>query len=140
MSRGVQRPRILLVPGMSRFEWPTLPLIEEWADVAVVDGAWVEDGAAARRAGEELEARGWPRAVMVCDEWAIWKAVEIAEQRPDLVEAFAYGHACTRLSRRGKGATLNPDVAETYIQLLRSDFRIYARAITQTTRGDYDEA
>lgn len=136
----MDRPRLLLVPSFTAHEWPTLPLIEQWADVAVVKGAWVEDGIAARRAQEELAARDWPQAVVVCDEWAIWKAIEIAEMRPELVRAFAYGHGCTRLSRRGPQPTLNPSVAETYMKLLRTDFRSYARALTQTTRGDFDEA
>jgi hypothetical protein len=134
------RPRLLLVPGLSRYEWPTLPLIEEWADVAVVEAPWIEDGSAARRAVEELDARGWDRAIVVCDEWAIWKACEIADLRPDVVQAFAHGHACTNLSRAGDRPTLNPQVVETYTQLLRTDFRMWSRALTQTTRGNYDEA
>jgi hypothetical protein len=133
------RPRLLLVPGISRHEWPTLPLLEQWADVAVVEGPWVEDGSAARRAVEELEAHGWSRAVVVCDEWAIWKVVEIAELRPHVFQAFAHGHACTRLARRGGRPTMNPPVVETYTQLLHTDFRTWSRALTQTTRGDYDE-
>ena len=134
------RQRVLLVPSFSRFEWPTLPLIEEWADVALVDSAWTEDGGAVRQAVEEAEARDWKNAVVVCDEWAIWKAIEIADLRPDLVQAFAYGHACTRLAWHGPRPTLNPEVVETYTTLLRTDFRMYARALTQTTRGDYDDA
>jgi len=77
---------------------------------------------------------------MVCDEWAIWKAVEIAESRPDLIRAFAHGHACTQLTRSGERASLNGSVVETYLQLLHTDFRTWSRALTQTTRGDYDEA
>jgi hypothetical protein len=136
----VGRPRLLLVPSFSRFEWPTLPLIEEWADVAVVDAAWTEDGSAVRHAVAEAEARGWRKAVVVCDEWAIWKAIEIADLRPDLVQAFVYGHGSIRMARRGEKPTLNPEVVKTYTTLLRTDFRMYARALTQTTRGDYDDA
>jgi hypothetical protein len=111
-----------------------------WADVAVVDGPWVESGSAVRSAVEELEARGWTDAVVVCDEWSIWKVIEIADLRPDLFRSFAHGHACTQLSRSGERPSLNPQVVETYNQLLRTDVRMYARAIVQTTRGDYDDA
>jgi hypothetical protein len=136
----VSRPRLLLVPTSAPLEWPILPLLEEWADVATVDGPWIEDGAAARRAADELGARGWPNATLVCDEWAIFKTVEIIERAPGLVQALALGHACTEFRTSGSRPTLNPAVVETYSRLLETDFVMYARAITQTTRGDYDDA
>lgn len=127
------------MPSASRLEWPILPDLEAWADVAVAEGPWLEDGQAVRSAGEALEERGWSDAVVAVDEWAIFKAIELARERPECISALVLGHGCLTLTTNGPRPTLNPSVVETYTQLMRTDFRTYARALTQTTRGDYDD-
>jgi hypothetical protein len=134
------RPRLLVMPSASRAEWPILPLLEEWADVAVATGAWVRDGMAAEQAVASLEERGWDQAVLVVDEWAIFKAAEVASLKPELIRALAIGHAALELRTEGERPTLNGQVVAGYSQLMQTDFRTWARALTQTTRGDYDDA
>jgi len=136
----VDRPQILLFSLLTAAEWPVLPEIEEWADVALVTGPWLEDGQAAQAALEQMEDRAWDRAIAVCDEWSVVKAIEFIEAEPERVLGFAHGHACLELRTDGPRPTLNAQVVSTYEQLLRTDFRSYARAISQTTRGDLDDA
>jgi hypothetical protein len=136
----VDRPRILLFSLLTAAEWPVLPEIEEWADVALVTGAWLDDGQAVNLGIEQMDERGWDTAVAVCDEWSVLKAIEFIEAAPDRVLGFAHGHACLELRADGARPTLNAQVVNTYEQLLRTDFRSYARAISQTTRGDLDDA
>ena len=117
-----------------------LPLIEEWADVALVAEPWLDDGQGAVAAAAQLEAHGWDSAIVVSDEWSGVKALEFLEARPEAVSGFVFGHACLEFSTDGPRPTLNPEVTATYEQLLHTDFRSYARAISQTTRGDLDDA
>lgn len=136
---NASRPRVLLFPTASKLEWPILSSLEEWADVAVISGAWLEDGQAARDAVAELDRRGWPAATVVSDEWGIVKSVELARANPDRIEALAIGHACLALRTTGPRPTLNPDVVDAFTQLLQTNFSMWARALTQSTRGDYDD-
>ena len=43
----------------------------------------LEDGHAAQAAVEQMEDRGWARAVAVCDEWSVVKAIEFIEAEPN---------------------------------------------------------
>ena len=134
-----ERPRIVLLPTSSPLEWPILPLIEEWADVAVVRGAWIEDGQTPRDVTREMDVRGWDRATVVSDEWAIVKTVELADARPDVFERVAIGHACVEISTQGEQPSLSPEVVDGYQRLMKTNYQMFARALTQTTRGDYDD-
>ena len=134
------RPRILLFSLIAAAEWPVLAAIEEWADVAVVSGAWLEDGGGAAAGEEQMRAHDWDTVVVVSDEWSAVKALEFLDQRPEAALGYAFGHACLELRGRGERPTLNPHVLATYEQVLQTDFRTWARAITQTTRGDLDDS
>lgn len=133
------RPRLLVFPTANALEWPILPLLEEWADVAVVDGPWLHDGQAAVDAARELDARGWERAVVASDEWGVMKTIELAEMHPERIQALVLGHACLQLTTRGPRPTMSPEVVQGYLQLMRTDFKTWARALTQTTRGGFND-
>lgn len=143
------RPRVLLVPQLSELEWPIARLLREWADVATFDapgvGSEPADGAlthasVARRALAELDARGWDSCVVVADEWGLANAIEIARQRPGAVAAMALGHACLSFSPEGREAAVQSGVMDALSQMARTNFRTWARHMTQITRGAYDDA
>jgi pimeloyl-ACP methyl ester carboxylesterase len=128
--------RILLVPSLTELEWPILPLIEEWAEVASFDAPGVGEEpphagnmleASARRGLEELNRRGWDRCVIVGDEYGSGVAARIAAARPAVVQALVLGHACLRFRREGERPSLSPDVADVLLQLASLDFRAFAR-------------
>jgi len=134
------RPRLLLVPTLSPAEWPILAELETWADVAVAPGTWTRDGLAVEQALAALEERDWDKVVLAVDEWSVVKAAEVAALRPDILQGLALGHACLELTISGSRPTLNPEVVAGYSQLMRTDFRTWGRALTQTTAGAYDDA
>jgi hypothetical protein len=141
------RPRILLIPWLTELEWRIGPLIEEWGEVASFDAPGVGElkaerfsmDAAADRGLEELDRRGWDRCVVVADEFAIANAVTLAARRPDAVEAMALGHACLSFRREGERAPINGELFGALRRLARTDYRTYARHMTQITQGAYDE-
>lgn len=142
-----RRPRILLIPWLTELEWRIGPLIEEWGEVASFDSPGVGalkaetfslDGAA-ERGLEELDRRGWDRCVLVADEFAIANAVTLAARRPDAVEAMALGHACLSFRRDGDRAPVDGELFSALRRLARTDYRTYARHLTQITQGAYDE-
>jgi hypothetical protein len=139
-SNHDKRPRLLILPTATELEWPIKPRLEEWADVAVVEGAQPRDEDTVELAVEELERQGWPSAVVVSDEWAIVKAVALCAARPDLVEALVIGHACLQLAVDGDRPTLNGEVADAFERMLHTDYRMFARAMTQVTQGAYDDS
>ena len=142
------RPRILLVPQLTEVEWRITPLLEEWADVATYDvpGVGVEPGgpptrdAIAQRGLEELHRRGWDRAVLVADEFGVANAVAIAALRPEAVPALALGHPCLSFDTEGERAAVDSGCMAAMSQLAATDFRTFARHLTQVTQGAYDDA
>jgi hypothetical protein len=144
----VDRPRVLLVPDMTELEWRTRPMIEEWAEVASFDAPGVGDEpapaefsveAVAGRGLEALDQTGWKRCVIVADEFAVPTAVRIASAVPERVAGLALGHPCLGFSTHGDRPTLNPDVTAAFLQVARTDFRSYVRAMSQMTQGAYDD-
>lgn len=137
------------MPQLSELEWPIKPLLEEWADVASFDAPGVGSEPAdrplshesvARRALAELDARGWDSCVVVADEWSLANAIGIARQRPRAVAAMALGHACLSFSPDGPEAAVRAGVMDALSQTARTNFRTWARHMTQITRGAYDDA
>jgi pimeloyl-ACP methyl ester carboxylesterase len=145
----VSKPRVLLVPTLTELEWAEVePLISEWADVASFDSPGVGDQPAAE--GPYVEARvahglaqldslGWEECVLVGDEFGAAFAIHLAAARPDAVEGLALGHACLSFRRDGERPPLNGEVIAGLENLLRVNYRSYARAITQVTQRAYGD-
>jgi pimeloyl-ACP methyl ester carboxylesterase len=144
----VPRPRLLLVPTATEVEWRIKPLLEEWADVASFDapGVGSEPGpqrlsveTIAARGAEEIDRQGWDRVVVVGDEVGTASAVRTAGMRPDAVAGLALGHATLGFHMTGPDAAITSEVAEALVQVARTDYRSYVRALAQATQGAYDE-
>ena len=145
----MDRARILLVPTMTEVEWKIRPLIEEWAEVASFDapgvgnepahGSLGPDGITARGV-EEIERRGWESCVIVGDEAGSAQAAQIAARRPAATRGLVLGHAALSFHRQGPRRALNGDVFDALIQLAHTDYRSFARALSQITQHAYDDA
>jgi pimeloyl-ACP methyl ester carboxylesterase len=144
-----ERPRILLVPTATELEWPIKPLLEEWAEVASYDAPGAGDeppperfdqAAVVERGLAELDRRGWESCFVVGDEIGATTAAALAAARPGAVAGLALGHACLSLDTTGPRAPLNPQTSDALLQLVRIDFRMYARHLTQVTQGAYEDA
>jgi hypothetical protein len=142
------RPRILFVPIFGAFEArPFRELAGDWADVESFDGP----GAGTRRdeapggieamaaaASERLDELGWPSCVVVCDSHAQAVGIELA-LTDSRVAGICISHAAARYSTEGERSTLNSAVHAAAAQLLTSDLRSFAHALTQLTQGQIDE-
>lgn len=155
-----QKPRLLLVPGLTELAWGGIrPQLEEWAEVASYDppgvGAEpiapgeieaVQTGAASihdlfgRRALEELDRRGWDRFFVVSDSWGNLTAARIAAERPGHVLGVALGHASLDFDMEGERRAVSGEVWAGMRQLLRQDQREFIRhGIVQMTRGSVSD-
>jgi pimeloyl-ACP methyl ester carboxylesterase len=142
------RHRLLLVPWLSELEWGIRSLLEGWAEVASFDapGIGTESSpmettreAIAKRGSEELDRLGWDRCTVVADEFGVGTAVALASRRPEVISALALGHACLSHSLEGDRPPINPSVYEAFIQTGRTNFRTFARHLTQVSQGGYDD-
>jgi pimeloyl-ACP methyl ester carboxylesterase len=146
----VARPRLLLVPEFTELEWDVIrPQIEEWAQVASYDPPGVGEepaseafdrGAIAQRGLEELDRRGWESCFVASDSWGIASAVQLAVDRPDVVEGLALGHAKLSFRREGERAPINAGVYEAMTELVKTDHEQFLRhGAVQATGGSVDE-
>jgi pimeloyl-ACP methyl ester carboxylesterase len=146
----VQRPRILLVPSLTEVEWKIKPELEEWADVISFDAPGVggdptEPVRGSLAAGivarglEEVDRRGWERFVLVGDEVGAAQAIRLAGTRPQAIQALALGHPARSMSSQGPAAPINQEIVTAVVQLARTDFRSYVRALTHLTQNAYDD-
>ncbi len=143
----MSRPRILLVPTVTEVEWKIKPAIAEWADVASYDAPGVGDEpmteptieAIVARGLDEIDRRGWERCVIVGDEIGAAQAARIAGERPAAVRALVMGHPALDFNAGGRRPTLNPEIRDVLLQLGRTDYRSYVRALSQVTKDAYDE-
>jgi pimeloyl-ACP methyl ester carboxylesterase len=144
----MERPQILLVPTATEVEWTIKPQLEEWAEVASFDLPGVggepkpdalSPEAIAERGIAEIERQGWRRCVVVGDEVGAAQAVRLAAMRPDLVAGLAIGHPALSFSREGDRPAFDGAVLEAFIQVARTDYRSYVRALAQATQHAYDE-
>jgi hypothetical protein len=155
----MERPRLLVVPEFTELEWTIQPLLEEWAEVASYDPPGVgaesvpeseldriaEDGTyrralIAERGFEETTRRGWERFIVVSDSGANHAATRLASERPDAIQAMAFGHACLSLESEGERAPINAEVRSAMERLVGQDREEFVRhALTQLTGGSYDE-
>ncbi|MGH2922808.1 MAG: hypothetical protein ACRDKH_02105 [Solirubrobacterales bacterium] len=147
------------MPEFTELEWTIKPLLEEWAEVASYDppGVGAEsvseseldriaaDGAhrramSAERGFDEATRLGWERFIVVSDSGANHAACRLASERPDAVQAMAFGHACLSLESEGERAPINAEVRSAMERLVGQDREEFVRhAMTQLTGGSYDE-
>ena len=135
------------MPTVTEVEWRIRPRLEEWADVASFDAPGIGDepgteftaAAIVDRGLAEVDARGWKRFVAVGDEIGAAQAIRLAGRRPDAVEAIALGHPALSLRSAGDRSPLNGDVVKALVQMARTDYRSYVRALSQLTQNAYDD-
>ena len=141
----MDRPRLLLVPGISELEWQIKPQLEEWADVASYDppgvgespGAWSLQGSIDRGL-QELDERAWDDFVLVADGWGSWYGVGILQARSRSLRGFALGHAALSARMTGERAPLHGAVWDALSNLLREGRESFAPfAVAQFTRDGY---
>jgi pimeloyl-ACP methyl ester carboxylesterase len=144
----VALPPVLLVPNATEMEWRIKPLIAEWTEVASYDAPGVGDEpppeattrrAIAERGIEEIERRGWERCVVVGDEFGAVTAGLLASRVPERVAGLALGHASLSLDAEGQRRPVTAEVLDTFAGMMRSNYRAYARALSQVTQGAYDD-
>jgi pimeloyl-ACP methyl ester carboxylesterase len=144
----VSRPRLLLVPAVTEIEWRIKPQLEEWAEVASFDPPGIGDEprtgsctveAVVERGLAELDRREWNACVVVGDEFGAVAAALLAAAAGSRLEALALGHACLSLEHGGDRPTINAEVSAALAQLSRTDYRSYARALSQVTQAAYDD-
>ena len=144
----MERPRLLLVPTVTQVEWKIRPLLEEWADVASFDAPGIggEPGtdeltpeAIVARGVEEIERQGWTDCVIAGDEAGVPQAVHIAAAKPEATRALVLGHAALTFERNGPRRTVNGDLFDALVRLARTDYRSFARALSQITQHAYDD-
>jgi hypothetical protein len=145
----VSKPRLLYVPVSAGREADAVAALADWADVASFDApgvganrdlelrgvAGVVDAGRAR-----LDELGWDACGIVCDSHAQAAGIGLALAEPERVTGIFIGHAASRYTVRGPRPALNPSVRDVAQRLLETDYRAFARAVTQMTRGLLDEA
>jgi pimeloyl-ACP methyl ester carboxylesterase len=143
----MDRPRLLLVAGVSELEWQIRPQLEEWAEVATFDppgvgespGKWSIE-AAIERGLQEVDDRGWDEFVLVADGWGPASAMGILQARPDAVRGVAIGHAALTARMTGQRAPLNAAVWDAFSKLVSQGQETFVRfAIPQFTQDGIEE-
>jgi hypothetical protein len=143
----MDRPRLLLVSGVSELEWQIKPQLEEWAEVAAYDppgvgespGEWSVE-ASSERGLKELDDRGWDGYVLVTDGWGTAYADGIIRARPNAVRGIVIGHAALSARMTGDRAPLNGPVWDAMSNLISQGQEAFARfAIPQFTRDGIKE-
>ena len=142
------RARVLYVPIFAAFEAGQLAeAVADWADVESYDTpgcgtrrgeppTGVEEVAAAGAA--RLDELGWETCVAVCDSHAQGAGAELARRDPR-VKGLGMGHASLRYEIDEPRPSLSPAVHSAAAQLLDSDYRSFAHAVTQMTQGAFGE-
>ncbi|MQA74324.1 MAG: hypothetical protein GEU88_08315 [Solirubrobacterales bacterium] len=156
------RPRLLLIPSFTELEWGILPRLEQWADVSTFDMPGVGEeplpvdmelepdrasellsrwrAAGVRRAGAEVDRRGWAQWVVVTDDMGAPTAVRFALGRPKAVLGMAVGHAALSHSTVGERAPMNAGTWAALGQLARQGNETFVRyGIAQMTQGGISE-
>ena len=146
--RRMARPRILIIPEMTLLEWPIRAELEAWADVAGFEAPGVggtprvehlNRDVLAERAERAMDERGWDRCVVAADEFAVATAIALARRRPQAIEALALGHPCLSFRMDGERPPVEASCWAALDQLAQTDFRSFARHMTQVTQGAYGD-
>jgi pimeloyl-ACP methyl ester carboxylesterase len=141
-------PPVLLVPVVTEIDWSIKPLIEEWTEVASYDAPGVGDEppaegrtrrAIAERGIQEIERRGWERCVVAGDEFGAVTAGLLASLAPGRIAGLALGHASLSLDTESPRRPVTAEVLDTFASMARTNYRAYARALSQVTQGAYDD-
>jgi len=145
----MSRPRLLYVPITAAREAERFAAQADWADVASFDAP----GAGANRdlaphgvagvveaARARLDELAWETCGVVCESHGQAAAIELALTEPDRVKGIFIGHAAARYAVTGPRPAMSPSVRDVAGQLLETDYRAFARAITQMTQGQMDDA
>jgi len=144
----VTRPRLLYVPMAAAFESESFAALADWAQVESFDAPGVGANRDAEPAGlrgivdaavAAIDALGWDRFGIVCDSHAQLAGVEIALRERERVGAIFIGHAAARYTPDGERPAMSPEVFAVGQRLLETDYRSFARAITQMTRGQMSD-
>lgn len=143
------RARLLYVPLFAEFEAATLrDAVADWGEVESFDGPGAGARAGEAPGGPEsvaaagaahLDALGWERCVLVCDSHAQAGGIELALRDPR-VAGIAISHASARYGPGGERPALNRSIYEAVRRFLATDYRSFARAMTQLTAGVLDDA
>jgi hypothetical protein len=94
----------------------------------------VVDAALAR-----LDAVGWDRCCLVADSHGQAAAIEVALAQPERFTALCISHAAANYQLGGDRPAMTPAVHDAALRLLETDYRSFARAITQLTLGLADD-
>ena len=141
----MDRPRLLLVPQLTELEWLIRDDLETWADVATYDAPGVGDeppvddfgsAAVARRGLEEVQRCGWDSYFVVADEFGVAAATHLAIEAGDAVQGIALGHARLSNSLSGDRPTVNREIHEACVHLMRTDQRTFVRQLFRLTGGE----
>ena len=139
---------VLLVPVVTELEWGIADALRESTEVAAYDAPGVGDEpppdrfdrrAIADRGLREIADRGWERCVVAADEFATLTAALIASLAPEHVAGLALGHPTLTFRTAGPEPPLNGEVLEAFVSMEKTNYRAYARALSQVTQGSYDE-
>jgi pimeloyl-ACP methyl ester carboxylesterase len=139
---------VLLVPAATELEWRIKPALAEKTEVASFDAPGIGDEppparfgrrAIAERGVQAIEAHSWDQCVVVGDEFGSLTAAMVASLAPDRVAGLALGHACLSYETQGPHPAINGEVLEGFMAMERTNYRAYARALSQITQGSYDE-
>jgi pimeloyl-ACP methyl ester carboxylesterase len=145
---STNRPRLLLVSGVSELEWRIKPQLEAWADVASFDPPGVGDSpgewspeASGDLAVRTADEREWDQFILVVDAWGGWYLPRILERRSEAIRGLAYGHAAVSARMTGDRPVRNPAVWDAFQDLITEGQEKFARStITQFTQDGIDEA
>lgn len=145
----MSRQRLLYVPIAAGRESEAFAAQVEWAETATFDAP----GAGANRAAEprgvegvvaaalaRLDQLGWERYAIVCDSHGQAAGIELALRDTDRVQGICVGHAAARYGIEGNRPAMVPAMHQAAQQLLETDYRTFARAVTQMTQGLWSDA
>lgn len=82
-----------------------------------------------------LDELGWDRCCLVSDSHGQAAAIEVALTQPERFAGVCISHAAARYDVGGDRPAVTPAVHDAALQLLETDYRSFARAVTQLTLG-----
>ncbi|MGH2837917.1 MAG: alpha/beta fold hydrolase [Thermoleophilaceae bacterium] len=140
--------QLFYVPIAAAFEAERVADRVDWAVVESCDspGAGSARGASPRgvqgvvaAALARLDELGWERYLLIGDSHGQAATIEVALARPDRVTGVFISHAAARYKLSGDRPAMTPAVRDAAQQLLDTDYRSFARAVTQLTLGLADD-
>ena len=140
--------RLFLVPMAAAFEAERMAARVDWAEIASCDtpgagGARDEAPNGVQGAVDATLARldelGWDQCCLISDSHGQAAAIEVALAQPERFTSVCISHAAARYELGGDRPAMTPAVHDAALQLLETDYRSFARAITQLTLGLADD-